>query len=515
MKTRRLTFTWAIVMVVALVIPAGLAARDRRDHNTHHHYQLIDMGTFGGPNSNPAQDFSLNQRGVMVGWSATPTPTSPTSNPIVCGGVDGAVPFITVTFQWQDGTLTDLGALPGGSNCSEPFRVNDRGEIVGTSENGLVDPITGVNQTRAVRWENGEIQEIGSFGGTQNAAQGINTHGQISGWSLNTIPDPYTFNPFGTTQTRAFLWQNGQMRDLGTLGGPDAAGFGINEHGQISGYSNTNSIPNPVTGVPPIDPFLWQQGKGMQDLGTLGGAYGYANRLNNRGQVIGSSSTAVNPGACFTEGDPNCHVFLWDRGTLTDLTTSTVGGNPLTPWWINDAGEIVGGADFSASGGSSFDAYVWRNGVAIDLGHLQGDCFSGAQSINSYGEVVGDSFSCNFSNDRAFLWKNGSMVDLNTLIPPNPPLQLVASTDINDAGEIAGIGAPAGCAANDVGTCGHAFFLIPCDENHLGIEGCDYSLVDAIPVTQVGPVSRVFFSGTQRPFPPSRTNRFRFPGIGN
>jgi hypothetical protein len=326
MKSRNFILAVTVAVVTAMTIPTGLAAQDdaaqsKKAH--HHHYKLIDMGTFGGPNSNPAQDFSLNQRGVMVGWSATPNPTTPTSNPIVCGGVDGSVPFITVSFQWQDGILTDLGALPGGSNCSEPFQLNDRGEIVGTSENGLIDPVTGVDETRAVRWEDGEIEDLGSFGGTQNAAQGINSHGQVSGWSLNTIPDTFPLNPFGATQTRAFLWQ-----------------------------------------------ILWQKGKGMQDLGTLGGAYGFPNRLNNRGQVVGFSSLAASPGACFIEFDPNCHVFLWDSGKLTDLTTSTIGGGPITPDGFNDAREIVGAADFSSSGGSPFDAYLWVNGVATDLGAL-------------------------------------------------------------------------------------------------------------------------------------------------
>ena len=499
MKSRNFILAITIAVLSVLIVPTVHSAQDdaaKGKKARHHHYKLIDMGTFGGPNSNPAQDFSLNQRGVMVGWSATPNPTTPTSNPIVCGGVDGSVPFITVSFQWQDGILTDLGALPGGSNCSEPFQLNDRGEIVGTSENGLVDPVTGVDETRAVRWEDGEIEDLGSFGGTQNAAQGINSHGQVSGWSLNTIPDPSPLNPFGATQTRAFLWQKGQMQDLGTLGGPDAAGFGINEHGQIAGYSYTSSIPNPVTGRPPIDPFLWQKGKGMQDLGTLGGAYGFPNRLNNRGQVVGFSSLAASPGACFIEFDPNCHVFLWDSGKLTDLTTSTIGGSPITPDGFNDAREIVGAADFSSSGGSPFDAYLWVNGVATDLGALGGDCFSRAIAINSHAQVVGNSFSCDFNFDHAFIWENGSIIDLNTLIPADSSLQLAGGSDVNDRGEIAGIGVPSGVPPANLFTEGHAFLLIPCDENHPGIEGCDYDMVDGsdMPATQMATTAKPVLS---------------------
>jgi probable HAF family extracellular repeat protein len=500
MKTASLN-SILVSTVLALAIPLCGAAGQK-----HHHYKLIDMGTFGGPNSSSP---SLNASGVTAGWSATAIPKGPASNTLVCGGVDGAGTVVTIAFQYKKGVLTNLGALPGPTNCSEPFSVNDGGVIVGTSENGEFDPLTsGImpgNVTRAVRWNDGKIEDLGSLGGNQNLAFWVNDRGQAVGWGSNNVPDPYSmiyslfFQTANGTQTRAFLWDHGKIRDLGTLGGDDAAAGFINERGEVAGTSYTSTIPNPITLLPPADPFLWvpataqfPEGK-MIDLGSFGGANGFSNALNNRGQVIGGSSIASNPGACyFLVFFPGCHPFLWDHGKLIDLNTSTIGGNPLSADWFNDAGEIVGFAAFATAGGAVFDAYMWRNGVATDLGHLSGDCGSRAWGINASGQVIGNSdFFCdvdpNFPQgfpDHAFLWENGDLVDLNSLVPSDSPLELVgvgplsqvAVPNINDRGEIVGVGAPPGC--DDFTSCGHAFLLIPCDEGHPNVEGCDYSLVD-------------------------------------
>jgi probable HAF family extracellular repeat protein len=511
MKSRFLMCFAAITLAAALAMPVRLAAQDDRDHDKHHHYQVIDMGTFGGPNSSSP---SLNARGVAAGWSATFIPKVTTSNPLVCGGVDGEGSVVTVAFRWQKGILTNLGALSGLSNCSEPFSVNDHDEIVGTSENGQVDPLTGANETRAVMWKDGEIKDLGSLGGNQNLAFWINSRGQVVGWSLNAVPDPFSmidslfFATANGTQTRAFLWEHGQIKDLGTLGGNDAAAGFINERGEVAGTSYTSTIPNPITGLPPADPFLWEpptrqfpSGR-MIDLGSFGGANGFSNALNNHGQVIGGSSIATNPGACFfLNFNPDCHPFLWDQGNLIDLNTSSVGGTPLSADWFNDAGEIVGVATFP---NVPSDAYLWRNGVATDLGHLEGDCFSRAWGINALGQVVGASSACDGSDIRAFLWENGDLVDLNTLIPPGSPLELVATgplsnvavPNINDRGEIVGVGVPPGCPPGYFPICGHAFLLIPCDEHHPGVEGCDYGMVEAnAGVPQTSPAIR----GAARP----------------
>ena len=278
------------------------------------------------------------------------------------------------------------------------------------------------------------------------------------------------------------------MQDLGTLGGNCAGVGGLNERGQIVGGSTTSAIANSATGFPPQDPFLWERGKGMIDLGTLGGVFGGAAAINNHSQIIGQSSVAVEPGACngFPDNnDLNCHAFLWDHGRLTDLTTSTIGGSPVGVAGINDAGEIVGWGVFP-NAPQKEEAFFWRKGVATDLGTL-GDCYAVAHTINSASQVVGLAYSftpglpgfpCEGNDARAFLWEKGSTVDLNTLIPHGSSLELSDAMDINDRGEIDGIGVPPGVPSINFVTQGHGFLLIPCDENHPNLEGCDYSLTD-------------------------------------
>jgi probable HAF family extracellular repeat protein len=467
MKLAKFKCIAAMALLTALAIPVRSSAQEQVAK--HHHYKLKDMGTFGGPESYINNTWSLgapnqiNRRGTTVGSSATSIPSPPHSNFSICGGLDGTVHFVFHAFQSQDGKVTDLGALPGYHNCSVATSINARGEIVGYSENGKIDALTGIRQIRAVLWKEGKIKDLGTFGGNHSLVGSINAQGQVTGAALNAIPDPFSFYDLllgssNGTQTRAFLWKNGHKQDLKTLGGPDAEAYFVNNHGQVIGISYVNSIPNSTTGLPTADPFFWTKDLGMNDLGTLGGVWGSAYFLNNKGQVIGYSSLAGDPGACLKSlPNPNCHPFLWDAakndGKLLDLTVQS-GGVFVKANAINDSGAIAGLGNFSGT----LDAALWKDGMVTDLGHVAGDCSSEAFAINSRDQVVGTSLACN-GDFRSFLWENGSMFDLNTLIPPNSSLYLIETLAINDRGEIAGDGLPSGC--NYDGTCGHAYVLIP------------------------------------------------------
>ena len=461
------TWMWMTVVYLfaALAIPVGMAARDnpsQNHNNKHHQYKVNDLGTLGGPQSIIfGLTRPLSTQGVVTGCADTSTldPNNPQNpyfgQPNYPNGLD---PYIQHTFQWEDDVLSDLGTLPGGtSSCSQ--WINERGLIVGGATNGAIDSLTGYPEVNAVLWKNGTIRNLGTLGGNESVAFGLNNRGQVAGFALNTVADPYTnVLAFGATQAHAFLWQDGVMQDLGTLGGPDSIAYIVNERGQVAGASFTNSTPNPTTGYPTFDPFLWEDGQ-MLDLGTLGGTAGGTNDMNNRGQVVGQSNLA---------GDMTHHPFLWDKKKgLIDL--GTFGGSNGAATWLNDAGEVVGVANLP--GDTAHDAFLWKNGVLTDLENLGQTSY--AWSINSRAQVVGNS-RVNSTTVHPFLWENGGpMVDLNSLVPPGSGLTLYEVWAINDRGEIAGWGQ---LASGDV----HAILLIPCDEKHPG-ECEDYSMIEVSP----------------------------------
>ena len=464
MKSRTWMWMTVVCLFAALAMPVGIAAQDNpsQDHkHRHHQYKLIDLGTFGGPTS-IVPNFSLvsisSQGAVIVqGDTTIPDPYYPNCFMSDC--------LVSHPGIWQDGVLTDLGVLPG-VNSAAPNWINDRGVVVGASENGMIDPLTGFPETEAVVWKHSQIINLGTLGGNASSANAVNNRGDVTGNALNTILDPFeaSFGPpnylygTGATQMHAFLWQDGTMQDLGTLGGPDSVGEFVNERRQVAGVSYTSFTPNQSTGIPTQDPFLWDDGR-MIDLGTLGGTAGWPWGLNSRGQVTGQSNLA---------DDVHFHAFLSSRGELRDL--GTLGGNNSSARWINDGGEVVGRADLYP-GLITRHGFLWKNGVMTDLGVVGSDPCSTAYSINSSEQIVGVSSPCGHSG-HGFLWENGGpIVDLQTLVLPGSDVTIGETLFINDAGEISGFG------TNSNGDQ-RGLLLIPCDENHPGV--CDdYSMIGA------------------------------------
>ena len=160
MKSGRLMWITAIAVCVMPTSAIPLAGQDKQAHK-HHHYQLIDLGTLGGAQSTQAGGRALNDRGTVVGCAdtSTPNPNYPNFNPIL--SPFGADPFIFHTFEFKDGSVTDMGALPDANSSCESF-LTDGGLIVGGSENGLIDPLTEWPAMEAVVWDHGQVTNLGT-----------------------------------------------------------------------------------------------------------------------------------------------------------------------------------------------------------------------------------------------------------------------------------------------------------------------------------------------------------------
>jgi probable HAF family extracellular repeat protein len=475
-RKNRTMLTTALSLCSALAMPLVMSAQvheeQKEQRNEHHHYKLIVVEPLGGPNSylsGPSFQV-LNNRGAFAAIANTST-ANPNANCFIPFNLPDC--FVQHSVVLHNGTLTKLDVLPGGASAQTVW-ISANGFVAGFSENGLIDPQTGQPEGVAVLWDGRRAINLGTVpGGTESIAISVNSLGRVVGFSNNDIPDAFSLVGF-PTQTRAFLWQNGVMRDLGTLGGPDASASFVNDHGQVAGFSYTDSAVNPSTGVPTTHPFLWENGK-MTDLGTLGGTLSgspllfTSGSLNNRGDVAGASTLA---------GDLFQHPFLWTKSEgMKDL--GTLGGTFGHANWVNDSREVVGIA--TDANDQALHAFFWRDGVMTDLETVGSDPNSEAKSVNLQGQVVGSSFDCCGNDLHGFLWENGGpIVDLNALVPPGSDVTITNALDINDRGEIAGNGfLPNG----DV----RAVLLIPCDEEHPGIEGCDYDPVEAATEAPIRP----------------------------
>jgi len=497
----------ALPLLASLAIPIQLTAQKaKQDHPQQpNHYQLLDMGTFGGPQSSIVDQgvpsgVSVNNGGVFAGYADT-SRRDPFQDFCFLDC------FVDHAFQSQGGVMNDLGVLHHGLS-SAAVAISANGLIAGFAQNGEFDPLLpGFPELRAVLWQNGGITDLGTLpeGGYESAANAVNSSGQVVGVALNETPDPNSLtltlnNVAGSTQVRAFFWEEGVMQDLGTLGGTDAVAALINEPGQVMGWSYTSTTQPGACFPIALGSFVWEREKGMTNIGSFGGTCTVAQDLNNRGQVVGWS---------LVTGDKFSRAFLWEHGSIQDLGGSLGGGISTGAAAVNDAGQAAGFGYLA--GEYLFHATLWKQvGQITDLGTVGSDPCSSAKAINAKGQVVGDSISlanCVTNGDasRAFLWEDGAIFDLNTLIPPGSALYLVHPQTINDGGEIAGFGVDG--SGNQ-----HAFLLIPCDENHPGNEGCDYSLLNASTVPQV-PAPRHVPSRTQRPPQSRRSSRYHIPGL--
>lgn len=344
--------------------------------------------------------------------------------------------------------LASLGGTNGGANA-----INNRGWASGFSN------LPGDLTTHAALWRDGRLTDLGTLGGP-NSVVGWpvkNDRGIISGFAETAAIDPFgenwscsAFFPSVTHHTcLGFVWEDGVMRALPTLGGNNGLATGSNNSGHVVGWAE-NTVHDATCVAPQVLQFRaveWAPDGTPRELPPLAGdTTSAATAINDRGQVVGISGICDRSVGRFSAR----HAVLWEHGNVTNL--GDLGGVAWnTSMSINDRGDITGFANTSVgtAGGFHAHAFLWtKKGGMRDLGTLPGHAISEGLGINSRGQVVGMSCTTGFAVCHAFLWDDGVMTDLNTPGVTTYNGTLVFAGDINDAGEITGGAFDAGSSTN-------------------------------------------------------------------
>ncbi|MDT3444570.1 hypothetical protein [Pseudofrankia sp. BMG5.37] len=248
------------------------------------------------------------------------------------GQVAGAVDLGNGRFQPVVWHLPDAVAVPvGPPGAGTSKDINDRGDVLVDNGASVVVVHAGVGPAGG-----GEFTRVPAMpGAVRQYGEAINDHGVVIG-SAEIV------QPGGARVTRSYLWDGARLVDLGVLE-PRADGYAfvravaINERGQVVGVSSTASDDSHA--------FRWEKGQ-MTDLGTLGGRSSFAAAINERGQVVGHAATA---------GEA-VHAFVWADGTMMDL--GVLGGDESLAASIDDAGRIAGSSTV-APGSTTTHAVLW------------------------------------------------------------------------------------------------------------------------------------------------------------
>jgi probable HAF family extracellular repeat protein len=345
-------------------------------------------------------------------------------------------------------TAIDLG--PVGNSPGAPYGIAANGLVAGAAATPDRTAVHAVLSYRGLTFDLGKA----GVGRPNSAAFGVNDQGQVVGaadtMSTNGADDFCGFNAEGFTSKTAcvpFLWQNGVMKTLSTLGGANGVANKINNRGQAVGFAETGTS-DPSCQVAQFKPVVWESGGVRQLPISVPGSsdtYGSAYAINDNGQVVGSSGVcgAFNPPAQ-THMVLN-HALLWDRNGVQNLGNlggaGGLGGNHACA--VNNHGQVAGHSDLT--GNTAFHAFQWTEaGGMVDLGTLPADAMSLANGINDKGEVVGASIAPGFSAFAAVRWGRDGIADLNKLVTVNPAgLYLMIADWVNSSGEIVGLGVAA------------------------------------------------------------------------
>lgn len=357
-------------------------------------------------------------------------------------------------------TVVPLATL--GGTVAAGISITDRGSIAGFST------LSGDHVVHAALWEHRTPTDLGTLGGPNSAVEWPNhDEGFVVGISQTSMTDPLgehwscsAFIPFTGDTCVGFIWRGGAMQPLPTLGGDNGFASGANEEGSIVGWAET-STHDPTCKPPQVLRFEALEWNPSGKIVDVFKPFGHdpdtaATAVNDAGQVVGISGICQNAVGQLSAK----HAMLWQNGRA--ISIGTLGGRAWnTPTAISDRGTIAGFSDLPGDDpkNPNYHAFFWSSASGIhDLGVLPGDTVSQAFGINDTDEVVGQSCTTpQCSSSSAFIWRDGVMTDLNSLAGCGSPLFLVFANDIDDRGEITGLGVDA--SGNAV-----AFRAFPDDE---------------------------------------------------
>jgi probable HAF family extracellular repeat protein len=269
-RPRSRSTLWALIAAAAVDLTAAAAPALAAT------YTITELGNLGYP---VTVANAMNNNGQVTGRSYTKKTIEGS-----CSLRFRPCPeHVYNAFLWEAGTIKNLGTL--GGNFSEGTAINNLGEVAGNSE-------LKSGERQAFLFHNGKMTDLGVAGRETHAAA-INEAGVVAG--SMSIP--------GEGHTDAILISNGKLTDLGLLpgeGGIFTGASGVNGSNEVVGSGdNRESM---------LRAFLWRNGT-MTDLGTLGGPQAAAYAINNSGQIVGFAQTS-------TDAD---HGFIDSGGRMTDL----------------------------------------------------------------------------------------------------------------------------------------------------------------------------------------------------
>jgi probable HAF family extracellular repeat protein len=187
---------------------------------------------------------------------------------------------------------------------------------------------------------------------------------------------------------------------------------------------------------------LWEPKKNQVKTEQLrplpGDSTSAATAINDNGEAVGISGDCDQAVGRFSA----IHAVLWSKNGRPTRIPDLGGITWHTPMDINLQGDVAG---FSNPPGENpvgdfiAHAFLWIRGsaTATDLGVLTGDLFSEAFALNSHGQIVGVSFG-GANGSHAFIYENGALTDLNSVLGTGNGDIYRSAQDINDAGQITG-----------------------------------------------------------------------------